>query len=254
MSTQVKISGVIITFNEARNIEDCIVSLKPVVDEILVVDSFSSDETVQICNQLGARVVQNEFQGHIEQKNFAIENAENDVILSLDADERLSEDMSKSVLLVKNEWKNSAYSFNRLNNYCGKWLRHSWYPDRKLRLWDRRKGKWGGTNPHDKVVMTDSQPIKLKGDILHYAYENLEEHFEQVKKFAIIAANSKYKEGKKANILVHIILNPFFKFVKRYFFRLGFLDGYYGLVFSGLTSYLNFMKYTRLRELNQSNK
>lgn len=254
MSEQVKISGTIITFNEERNIKDCIQSLKPVVDEIVVVDSYSTDNTVNICKELGARVVQNKFEGHIEQKNFAMKCASFDHILSLDADERLSDLMQNSILETKSKWKYDGYSFNRLNNYCGKWLRFSWYPDRKLRLWDRRDGIWGGTNPHDRVIVQSGRVKKLKGNILHYAYQNLEEHYDQIRKFAGIAAHAKYKEGKSVNILVHLVLNPAFKFFKRYFLSLGFLDGYYGLVFSALTAHLNFMKYARLLELKRSER
>lgn len=255
MSNSVKISGVIITFNEAKNIEACIKSMQACVDEIVVIDSFSVDDTAQICQRLGVKFLQHPFEGHIEQKNYAMHQASHDYILSLDADERLSEQMKASVLQVKSDWSESGYAFNRLNNYCGAWLKRSWYPDRKLRLWDRREGAWGGTNPHDKVILNDGiKPKRLKGDILHYAYDNLEEHYEQVKKFAIIAANAKFKQGKKSYFVIHVIFNPWYKFFRKYVLRLGFLDGYYGFIFSAITAYLNFLKYLRLWELNRTSK
>ncbi|GAA0189680.1 glycosyltransferase family 2 protein [Fulvivirga kasyanovii] len=253
MAGPVKISGVIITYNEERNIEACINSLIDVVDEVVVVDSYSKDQTEEICKRLGVKFVQHAFEGHIEQKNYAMEQASYDRILSLDADERVSPKMKASVQAVKDNWQADGYVFNRFNNYCGAWLRRCWYPDKKLRLWDRRKGKWGGTNPHDKVIVS-GKVEKLKGDLLHYAYENLEEHYEQIKKFAIIAAHAKFRQGKKANFIFHVIFSPLYKFFRKYVLRLGFLDGYYGFIFSGLTAYLNFMKYLRLWELNRNQK
>lgn len=250
-----KISGVIITYNEERNIADCIRSLEGVVDEVVVVDSFSTDRTKEICETLGVRLLEHKFEGHIEQKNYAMEQAAYDFVLSLDADERLSEPMKASILEIKDNPSFHGYSFNRLNNYCGAWLKRSWYPDRKLRLWDRKVGRWGGTNPHDKVILDSPYKAKiLNGDILHYAYDNLEEHFEQVKKFAVIAANAKFKKGKKVYFLIHVIINPWFKFFKKYVLKFGFMDGYYGFIFSLITSYLNFLKYSRLWELNRKSK
>ena len=186
--TAVQLSVTIITFNEEKNIERCINSVKELADEVLVVDSYSTDRTKAICQKLRVRFLEHKFEGHIQQKNYAIDQAKYDYILSLDADERVSDQMLISIKTTKQKWENSAYSFNRLNNYCGAWLKKSWYPDRKIRLWDRRKGQWGGTNPHDKVEIARGDVKKLKGDILHYAYDDLEEHYAQVKSFAIIAS------------------------------------------------------------------
>lgn len=254
MSNPVKISGVIITYNEERNIRDCIQSMEEVVDEVVVVDSFSTDTTPDICKQLGVKFLQHPFEGHIEQKNYAMRQARYDIVLSLDADERVSEGMKLSILQAKQDWQYDGYMFNRLNNYCGHWLRYSWYPDRKLRLWNRTRGEWGGTNPHDRVIVRSGHVKRLKSRILHYAYQNLEEHYEQVRKFAVIAAHAKHKKGKKAYFVIHVMISPLYKFFRKYFLRLGFLDGYYGFIFSGLTSYLNFMKYLRLWELNRAKK
>lgn len=254
MGDTIQLSGVIITYNEERHIEACIQSMQEIVDEVLVVDSFSTDRTVEICQSLGVRVIQHPFEGHIQQKNYAMQQATHDYILSLDADERVSPKMMEAIRTAKRHWKGGGYQFNRLNNYCGAWLKHSWYPDAKTRLWDRRKGAWGGTNPHDRVIIEEGGITKVKGDLIHYAYGDLEEHFQQVTKFAIIAAHAKFKQGKKVSFITHILLGPLFKFVKRYFFRLGFLDGYYGFAFSALAAYVNFMKYFRLWELNRDAK
>ena len=147
---KVNISAVIIAFNEEKNIERCILSLKNVVDEIVVVDSFSKDKTKEICLAHNVVFIEHSFKGHIEQKNWAYTQASNNYVLSLDADEALSDELKNSILAIKNNWKNDGYAFNRLTSYCGKWIKHcGWYPDIKLRLWDRRKGTWKGINPHD---------------------------------------------------------------------------------------------------------
>jgi len=253
MGNPVQISGVIITYNEEKNIERCINSLQDLVDEIVVVDSYSTDDTKSICQNLGIRFIEHNFEGHIEQKNFAMRQATHHYILSLDADEMISSQLKSSILEVKKNWDGDGYSVNRLNNYCGKWIRHSgWYPDRKIRLWDRRKGQSCGTNPHDKVELTDGKVQFLKGDLLHYAYREVGEHIEQINKFAIIAAEEAYLKGRKSNFLIHVILNPWFKFFRKYFLQLGFLDGYYGFVFCSVASVFNFFKYLRLKELYKS--
>ena len=254
MTEAIQLSGVIITFNEERNIADCIQSMQGLVDEVLVVDSFSTDKTVEICQALGARVIQHAFEGHIQQKNYAMEQAKYDFILSLDADERVSKEMKASIEEAKVNWQGGGYRFNRLNNYAGAWLKKSWYPDAKIRLWDRRKGKWGGTNPHDHVEIKEGTVKAVKGDIIHYAYATLEEHFLQVTKFATISAHAKYKQGKRTSFIIHILLYPIFRFIKRYIFKLGFLDGYYGFIFSLVDSYYGIMKYLVIWELQRKEK
>ena len=177
--------------------------------------------------------------------------ASNNIILSLDADERLSEEMRMSIQAVKHNWTADGYEFNRFNNYCGKWLRYAWYPDRKLRLWDRRKGSWGGTNPHDKVILRSGVAIKLKGDILHYAYSNEKEHLIQIEKFARIAAQEKFNRHKVVLYFWHLILNPFYRFISTFLFKAGILDGYYGYRYSRNAAYLNFLKYKYLWQLKK---
>src|SRR3954465_7519353 len=148
------LSAVIITFNEEKNIARCLDSLIGIVDDVVVIDSFSTDKTEEICKSKGVRFIQHVFEGHIQQKNWAITQAKFPHILSLDADEALDETLKQSILLLKNNWQKDGYYMNRLTNYCGKWIRHcGWYPDKKLRLWDSRKGHWTGTNPHDKYEL-----------------------------------------------------------------------------------------------------
>ncbi|MBT8332765.1 MAG: glycosyltransferase family 2 protein, partial [Deltaproteobacteria bacterium] len=143
MAKPVKISAVIITYNEERNIGRCLDSVREVADEIVVVDSYSTDKTKEICHSMNVKFLQHHFEGHIEQKNYAVSCASCGQVLSLDADEVLSEKLQQSILAAKQSWRFDGYSFNRLTNYWGKWNRHSgWYPDTKLRLWDRSKGRW----------------------------------------------------------------------------------------------------------------
>lgn len=248
-----KISATIITLNEERKIEDCLKSLVGIADEIVVVDSFSTDRTAEICQRYGVKFFQHVFEGYVAQKNYAMSCATHDHILALDADERLSETLARSVVEVKENWGDAAgYAVNRFNNYCGRWIRFcGWYPDRKIRLWDRRKGKWSGTDPHDKVVLEGLPVRRLKGDLLHYAYFSVDEHLEQMNKFAQVAARAKFASGEKPNFFVHVILNPMFKFVRKFVLQLGFLDGYYGFVFCAAASSLNFFKYLRLYEYHR---
>lgn len=247
----VLLSAVIITFNEEKNIKRCLQSLKGVADEIVVVDSFSTDKTESICLAHGVRFVKHKFEGHIQQKNYAITQATYPHILSLDADEALDETLKQSVLEKKKNWTHDGYYMNRLTNYCGQWIYHcGWYPDRKLRLWDSRKGRWAGTNPHDRYEMLDSssQTNRIKGNILHYSFYTIEEHKKQTIYFADIAAKSYLKQGKRFWI-GNLVLNPLLKFLKSYFFQLGFLDGYYGLVISMISTKGTFLKYSNYRKL-----
>ncbi len=251
----IKLSVVIITFNEERNISRCLDSVKDVADEIVVVDSFSTDKTREICESRNVRFIEHKFEGHIEQKNYAMNQASYDYILSLDADEALSDELKTSILEVKKDWTHDGYTFNRFTNYCGKWIRHSgWYPDVKLRLWDRRKGKWQGVNPHDKCVLEPGAKVKhLKGDLLHYSYYTIEEHILQANKFSTIAAEQLVKK-KKHVPFIKVLINPFFKFLRNYFLKAGFLDGYYGFIICTITAHETFQKYAKAWHLARSGK
>ena len=247
-----QLSVVIITFNEERNIARCIDSVKDIADDIVVIDSFSNDKTKEIAELKGVRFVLHEFKGHIEQKNWAITQAKYPFILSLDADEALSEELRQSILQIKNQKQYDGYTMNRLTNYCGKWVRHcGWYPDKKLRLWDSDKGKWGGVNPHDKYLMDAGSTIAhLKGDILHYSYYTITDHVNQVNKFTDISANALLKMGKKVSF-VKIKCSPFIKFFRDYFLKLGFLDGYTGFVICRISAHAAFLKYAKLKQLHR---
>ncbi len=251
----IKISVVIITFNEERNIQRCLDSVESIADDIVVVDSFSTDRTEEICKEKGVRFISHIFEGHIEQKNYAITQANHPYILSIDADEALSEDLIQSILAIKKNWKSDGYWVNRLTNYCGQWIKYcGWYPDKKLRLWDSRKGKWGGVNPHDKYELENgSKEGYLKGDILHYSYYSIFDHIKQVNYFTDIASKALYEQGKKTHLL-EILLAPFIKFIRDYIIHLGFLDGLYGFVICAISSQATFLKYVKLKILTHKNR
>jgi len=248
----IKISAVIICLNEEKNIARCLDSLQGVADEMVVVDSFSTDKTKEICLKKGVRFIENKFLGHIEQKNFAVESATYDWVLSLDADEALDNTLKNTILEIKKNPSFQAYSMNRLTNYCGHWVKHcGWYPDRKLRFWNRNIGKWGGTNPHDEVLVgADIKVQHLKGDILHYSYYTIHDHLKQLNYFTEIMANEAFKKGKKGS-LIKIIFSPLVKFIKSYFIQRGFLDGYYGFIICMISAFATFIKYLKLGELSK---
>ena len=252
---KVNISAVIITFNEEQNIKRCLDSLSGVADEIVVVDSYSTDRTEEICRSFNVRFIKHRFNGFIEQKNWAILQANSPYILSLDADEALSDELKSSILHVKENWSHDGFYFARMTNYCGKWIRHtSWYPSRKLRLWDSRKGSWGGINPHDRFrLYRGASSLFLKGDILHYSYYTISGHLEQINQFSTTLAYSYYEQGRRDSFL-NIVFRPFWRFLKDFIFLRGFMDGYYGFVVSVNSAHEVFLKYVKLRNLYMEEK
>ncbi|MBQ0735759.1 glycosyltransferase family 2 protein [Aquimarina celericrescens] len=248
----IKLSGVIITYNEERKIETCLTSLKDVVDEIVVVDSFSTDKTEEICGKFGVKFIKQKFLGYKEQKNFAITQASYSHIISLDGDEALSPELQKSLIKLKSNWVYDGYYMNRYNNFCGQWIKHSdWYPDKKLRAFVKGKGEWKGINPHDSYKLYNPKNVgKIKGDILHWNYPSYSAYNKQIEKFSTISAQSYLELGKKAT-LWKIFFNPTWAFFKAYFLRLGFLDGLNGFVICAQTANLTFLKYIKLRELHK---
>ena len=245
-----KITAAIMTLNEERSIERCISSLKGIADEILIVDSFSTDKTEEICIHLGARFIQHPFEGYIEQRQYCIDSATHDHVLVIDADEELSEELRNQLLGVKENWTHDGYEFNRLNSICGHWIRHSgWYPDRKLRLIDRQKAIVKGNNPHDVIKMGPGASKKhLKGDLLHYTYDTVDDQVNQINRFTSIQAIGNFESGKKTNWAA-IFISPVYKFIRHYIFRLGFLDGYFGFLICQNMAYSTFLKHFKLMVL-----
>lgn len=251
----IKLSVVIITYNEEKNLERCLLSVKDVADEIVVLDSFSTDKTQAICLEHKVKFVQHPFDGHIQQKNRAITFASNPHVLSLDADEALDEQLVKSILEAKKNFIKEGYYMNRLTNYCGHWVKHcGWYPDSKLRLWDSRKGQWTGVNPHDKYELFkgDGNTGQLKGNILHYSYYTVEDHYKQVEYFTNIASRAFVASGKSAPAF-KLLVNPIAKFIDHFILHLGFLDGKAGYRISKISAYATYLKYKKIRELYHQN-
>lgn len=249
---EVKISAVILTLNEEKNIERCITSVLGVVDDVVVVDSFSTDRTEAICLAMGVRFVKHKFEGYGAQKAWAIQQALYPVILSLDADEALSDDLRVSVLDAKHNWVADGYSFNRLTSYCGKWIHHcGWYPDIKLRLWDKYKGDWSSAVVHESVEMQEGAVVRhLKGDLLHYTTESIHQHMSVLLQYASMSAMKALKEGKRSSYF-KILVSPRAKFVKLYFIKLGFLDGYYGYVIAKTTAFSTYLKYVYMLDIQR---
>lgn len=250
-----KLSVAIITFNEEKNIRRCLESVKDIADEIVVVDSYSTDKTEEICRNYDVIFIKHEFEGYIEQKNYAVKHTSFPYILALDADEALSDKLKESIISEKENWQYDAYSMNRLTNYCGKWIKHGgWYPDRKLRIFQRDSGKWGGTNPHDQFILLPDKTMKfIQGDILHYSYYGLEDHLNQIEHFTDVSSRAFFEMGRKAGF-IKLYLSPVGKFIKDYLVKRGFLDGKAGFTICRLSARATYIKYRKIRKLYAEKK
>lgn len=245
------LTAVIITNNEERNIARCLESIKDVADEIVVVDSGSTDRTEEICNSFNVKFVKQEWLGYSEQKNFANSLASNDWILSIDADEELSEKLKNSISELKNQRlsDDDVFSMNRLTNYCGHWIHHcGWYPDRKIRIWNRKIGSWQGEIHETIVFSTEIQEKVLQGDLLHYSFATAQDYENQMFKFAKMRGQHYFMKGKK-HASFYMAVSPVFSFIQHYIFHLGFLDGKDGLHICHITAKSTRLKYQTLKEL-----
>ena len=240
-----KISACIISFNEEKKIEDCLKSLAGIADEIIVVDSNSTDNTVDIARKYADKIILQKFLGFIEQKNFAREQAENDWVLSLDCDERLSPELQNAIISTKDSIDDAdAYQLSRKTFYVYRWLNHCWYPDLKIRLFNKNTAYWGGTNPHDHIITAGNNVKRLDGDIYHYSFDSISEHLKTIDKFTEIGAEELLRKNKSFNIFSPMT-HATWTFVKLYFIKRGFMDGFAGLVVS-LLSYMHvFIKYSK---------
>ncbi len=251
-----KISAIVITFNEEKNLSRCLASIKDVVDEIIVVDSSSEDKTIKIAQSYGAKVIQNKFEGYAKQKIFATEKTTHNWVLSLDADEELSPELKESIIDLKNVVKHDVYKMPRLTNYCGKWIKHcGWYPDYQTRLYDRTKGTWEDIKVHEYWRTDDKKATIgiLQGDLLHYSFDSIESHKKKIEKYTELAAQAAVDAGKKAGIL-KVIFSPIWHFISEYFFKRGFLDGHYGYVICKLSAYSAYLKYSKIRRYSKNPK
>lgn len=249
------LSVVIITLNEERNIGRCIDSVKTVADEIIILDSFSTDRTVEIAIGKGAIVKQQTFSRYVEQKNRALQLATHDYVLSLDADEALSNELAASVLKAKQHFRFGGYTMKRSNFFCDRFIRHGlWYPDRKLRLFNKQFAQWGGYDPHDKVILDENIAVKqLDGDLLHYAYYSMEAYLQKNEKVSAIAARSLYENGIKKHWL-KLYFSPAWEFLNGYILRLGFLDGHAGFIIAVHSANQSFLKHQLLQRLQKQSE
>ena len=246
------LSVVIIAFNEGHQIAKCLKAAQAVGDEIVVIDSGSTDNTVEVCKASGAKVISNLWSGYSEQKNFGNTQASFDWILSLDADEVLNEALIQSIL----KWKNhpQAASFKRLTNYCGTFIKHGgWYPDIKVRLFNKQETQWVGTIHEVLRGLSKENTFLLEGDCLHYSYYSVEQHYAQAEKFTTIQAEDLFQQGKKSPWYKRVF-SPIAKFVVDYFFRFGFLDGKAGFTVARISAYATHLKYKKIHEHTRLSK
>lgn len=248
-----KISATIITFNEERNIARVIESLR-CCDEILVLDSGSNDRTVEIARKLGARVEEASWHGYAAQKNIAAQLATHDWILSLDADESLSEALEAEIWHIKKSGpRYDGYTMPRLAQYLGRWILHSgWYPDRKVRLFNRTKARWVGDFVHESVTV-EGTVGHLQSNLLHFTCSSLSEHFRTMDRYTTLAAQEIATREKKVS-LARLLLDPPYAFLKTYLLKLGFLDGVEGLAIAYMAAFYNFAKYAKARMMAPGRK
>ncbi|MBN2490966.1 MAG: glycosyltransferase family 2 protein [Planctomycetes bacterium] len=248
-----RITACIITRDEEDRIGDCLASLAGVADEVVVVDSGSTDRTRAIAAERGARVIEHAWSGHVQQKNHAVAQAASDWVLCLDADERLGAELARAIGRVKAAGPGAVRGFfvNRHTRYLGRWIRHGgWYPQWRLRLFDRRAGRWTGTDPHDRVEVA-GPTARLDGDLLHDTYRSVSDHLRTIDSFTTIAARERRRAGRRFHVAM-MLAGPVWRFVRMYVLRAGFLDGLPGLVLALMAGYYVFLKHLKLFELERA--
>ncbi len=249
------LSIVIITFNEEINIKKCLDSIVDISDDIIIIDSGSTDKTKEICKKYKLRFIENKFKDYSSQKNFGNNLTKHDFIFSIDADECLSKELKESILSIDFAEKgNLAFTMNRLNHHSGKPIKYGgWYPDKKLRIWNKKYGKWEGTIHEWTVFSISPTKYHLNGDLLHYTYNSKEEHKKQARKFAGLNAKSDYNKNIKTNHFA-LFTSPLFRFISTFLFQLGFLDGSIGFFVAKTTANATFLRKRELLQLNKGIK
>lgn len=249
MPAKLQLTAVIITCNEARRIEACLASVA-FADEVVVVDSGSTDGTLEIALQYGARIVRQEWLGFGRQKQFAVSCAAHDWVLCLDADERVSDELRAAIVAAMVKPLYGAYRFPRRNRFMGRWLKHGeGYPDWSLRLFHRAHSRWSEDAIHEKVLL-DTTLGTLRGDLLHESEESIASYLDKQNRYTSLQAQTLHREGRRAHI-GHLLASPLLRFVKFYLVRRGFLDGVPGLVHILIGCFNSFAKYAKLMELNK---
>lgn len=244
------ISVVIITKNEAHIIGSTLQSLQGITDNIVIVDSGSTDETISIAKKFQAHVIETRWQGYGITKNIGIDAATNDWILSLDADEAIDEKLKDSISQLNTSDENVVYKLRYKNFFCNKWIRFGeWSGDKHIRLFNRKKVKWNDASVHESLVMPAGvKVIELNGNVLHYTTRDMDEYMQKTIQYAKLNAKKYYLQGKRPNFF-KLYFGPAFTFIKHYIFELGFLDGFEGYVIAKTTAWYSYMKYVYLREM-----
>lgn len=248
------LSACIVACDEEDRIGSCLESLV-FCDEILVVDSHSTDRTRDVAKAHGARVVERDWPGHVAQKEFAVREAAHDWVLCVDADERVSVELRREIEALRDDGFPgcAGWRMPRLSAYLGRWIRHgSWYPDRQLRLFDRRRGRWTGRDPHDRVAL-DGTLGTLRGELLHHPYRDLADHLATIDRYTTIAAGLLYEEGRRAR-LPDLVLRPAWRFLRFYLLEAGFLEGWRGLLMAALAAHYARLKWTKLWLLDRASE
>jgi (heptosyl)LPS beta-1,4-glucosyltransferase len=248
------LSVVVITLNEERNIARCLKSVQQIADEIIVLDAFSTDQTVDIAASLGAQVVHRKWEGYSASKNHLNSLTTCDYILSLDADEALSPELIEELKAEKAKGFTGTYHVNRMTNYCGKWIKHSgWFPDIKPRLFPKEGSYWSGEYVHEVLISPESEKKVFQGIVEHYSYYSFTDHRARADKYSLLTAQKFHAAGKKVSFLKPY-LSALGRFVGMYFFKLGFLDGWMGFKIAKISAQSNVLKYKELLRLNKSKK
>jgi len=248
---KIPVSVTIITKNEAINIEDAIKSVID-FDEIIVVDAFSDDATIEICKKYSVTIYQNEWPGFSAQKQFAVDRAKNNWVLSLDADERITAELKNEIRDAISNYRYSGYYIPRKNIFLGKWIRHSgWWPDYTLKLFKKDVSRFDDREVHEKVIV-NGDSARLKNPMEHYSYRDISDFIKKMDNYSILAAKDIIQKDKgKSTLVFDMLSRPLFVFLKMYFLQLGFLDGRYGFYLAILYSFYTFLKYARALEIKE---
>lgn len=248
-----KLSVVVITLNEERNIGRCLASVQSIADEIIVLDAFSTDKTAEICASYNAQFVQRAWEGYAATKNHLNSLVTCDYILSLDADEALSPELITEIQQAKAAGFKGSYNVNRLTNYCGKWIYHSgWFPDIKPRLFPKEGSYWSGEYVHEVLITPEPPHHTFKGVVDHYSYYSYVDHRARADKYSLLTAKKFFMAGKKVGFLKPYI-SAIGRFIAMYLLKKGFLDGWMGFKIAQISAQSNVVKYKELIRLHREN-
>ena len=244
-----ELGALVLTNNEADNIEDCLSSLSW-LDEIVVIDSYSEDNTVELAREYTNKVYQHEFEDFASQRNFGLEKLSTSWVLVVDADERVTPELAAEIKEVLTNPQAEGYRIPRKNYFLGRWIKYcGWYPDYTLRLFKRAGNKYSGL-VHEGVEIT-GRVEELANPLLHYTYRSLTHYISKLNHYTSLSAEKKYQLGQNKG-MTYIFLRPIVEFIKKYILRKGFLLGAHGLILSILLSYYSFLKYAKLWEKNKN--